>query len=266
LLYDLDDDLFHQPEWVGHAAGLARELDLVELLVRSSDLVTVSTPVLSAALAAYTSRMIVVRNAIEPGLYERDSAGAPAPGGEVRALFYGAEARTRDYELCRSAVDEACRRRPRIRRVWLGATGPKVRALVDETHPYAPAGAAFASALAAARPDIGLAPLGSGDFERAKSELHWLEYSAAGAATIACRLRPNGPYDVIRDGVDGLMAESADDWRRHLASLAGSAALRTEMAGRARERVIAEYSAASRAVQWAAVFRWVASHPGVGLG
>lgn len=265
IIYDLDDDLLHQPDWVGHAAGLALELDVVELLVRSADLVTVSTPVLSQALAPYTKRSVVVRNAIELGLYGPVLASASEVGDEVRILFYGAGVRTREYELCRRAVDEAAASGPRVRRIWLGATDPAVRALVDEVYPYAQAGASFASALAGTRPDIGLAPLGSGDFERAKSELHWLEYSAVGAATIATRLAPSGPYDVIDDGVDGLLAETPDDWRRHVAGLAASSDRRAEIAGRARERIASDYSAARRAMEWAAVFRWAASHAGAGL-
>ncbi len=274
VLYDLDDDLFHQPDWVGHRAGLTRELDLVELLIRSADLVTVATPALKAAISSYTQRTHVIRNAVEPGLYVADPPQASVPASDPgtdsgaseqpRVLFCGAAVRAQDYELCRSAVDEVAAT-SRIRRIWLGAAGSAVGSLVDETHPYVPAGSRFARRLASLRPDIGLAPLGEGEFGRAKSELHWLEYSAVGAATVASRLHPSGPYDVIRDGVDGFLAESPAEWRRCLADLVADPARRGDTAERARERMIAEYSAADRAVEWAAVYRWVASHPGAGL-
>ena len=73
-----------------------------------------------------------------------------------------------------------------------------------------------------------------------------------------------GPYDVIRDGVDGLLARNKAQWREQLTRLATSPALREEMAGRARERVLAEYDVHRRVEEWAAAFRWAADHAGRG--
>ncbi|MEO5768197.1 MAG: glycosyltransferase [Polyangia bacterium] len=270
VMYDLDDDLFHQPEWVGHGPGLARALDLVELLIRAADLVTVSTPVLERLLQPLTARIHVIRNAIDPDLYRTDVAAAPAgddPGDDprvTRVLFYGADVRRRDYAVCKAAVDKAARARRRTRRIWLGSDSPAVRALVDEALPKVETGAPFGAALANLHPHVGLAPLEPGPFASAKSELHWLEYAMVGAATVASRLPTAGPYDVIEDGRDGLLAAGAADWRRAVMRLVSSTDLRTEIAGRARERVLAEYQAAERAENWAAAYRWAANHPGIG--
>ena len=274
VVYDLDDDLFHQPSWAGHAAGLARELELVELFIRTADLVTVATPTLARRLAPLNQHVHVVRNAIEPALYQAPAgassrgaeaaapAGRPARGdqaaaaSETRALFYGADVRRRDYAVCRAAVDSAAAGgaaggRP-IRRIWLGSDSPSVMKLVDEAVPYQRSVPEFAAALAAARPDIGLAPLEDSLFAQAKSELHWLEMSIVGAATVASRL-------------DGLLAGDEAEWRRALLDLAASPALRTEIAGRARERILAEYQVRDRAAEWAAAYRWAASHSGIGI-
>ena len=127
-----------------------------------------------------------------------------------------------------------------------------------------PAGPAVAAALSNLHPHIGLAPLQPSEFASAKSELHWLEYSLVGAVTVASRFATGGPYDPIQDGQDGLLAMGADEWQRALARLAASPALRTDIAGRARERILAGYQAAARAVEWAAAYRWAAAHPGIG--
>ena len=123
---------------------------------------------------------------------------------------------------------------------------------------------AFAAELAKAHPDIGLAPLVDEPFNRARSELHWLEYSMAGATTMASGTMGGGPYEVIRDGVDGLLARNKGEWIEGLRRLSASPALRQELAGRARERVLAEYAAADRAAEWAAAYRWAAEHAGRG--
>jgi glycosyltransferase involved in cell wall biosynthesis len=87
----------------------------------------------------------------------------------------------------------------------------------------------------------------------------------AGAACVATRLMGGGPYEVIRDGVDGLLARNKAQWRDALRSLAGSPDRRAELAGRARERVLAEYRAADRAIEWADAYRWAAEHAGRGI-
>jgi hypothetical protein len=62
--------------------------------------------------------------------------------------------------------------------------------------------------------------------------------------------------------VDGLLARNKAEWRDKLRGLAGSPQLRTELAGRARERVLAEYDVRQRAAEWADAFRWAADHAG----
>jgi hypothetical protein len=46
--------------------------------------------------------------------------------------------------------------------------------------------------------------------------------------------------------------------------MAASRVLREELAGRARKRVLAEYTLAERALEWADVFKWALSHGGSG--
>ena len=115
-----------------------------------------------------------------------------------------------------------------------------------------------------ARPDIGLAPLRDTPYNSCRSELHWLEYALAGAPAIVSGVAGPGPYDPVRDGVDGLVAHSPADWERHLLALVCSPDLRAEIAGRARERVLLDYTVSARAGEWADAYRWAAEHAGAG--
>jgi glycosyltransferase involved in cell wall biosynthesis len=268
IVYETDDDLLDCPDWTGVGPTTRRERDLVERLLNMADLVTTTTPVLAERLAAVGSAPVrVIRNAINPAWF---AAGVPdnaadAPG-DPRVVYHGVPVRLRDYEVARPAVDAAAREFPGMRRVWLGAANERrVVAAMDEVRPWVDGAAKFAAALVAARPDIGLAPLVDEQFNRAKSELHWLEYSIAGAVTVVSGFAEAGPYDVVRDGVDGLVARNSSDWARHLRALASSRDLRSELAGRARERVLAEYDVNRRAGEWAEAYRWAAAHGGSGL-
>jgi glycosyltransferase involved in cell wall biosynthesis len=263
VAYETDDDILATPGWTGQSAVVGLESDLVRAMLKRADLVTVSTPPLERMASRHNPAVRMIRNAIEPDWYPDP---AEMPSGEVgpRILFYGVPARLRDYAICRDAVDETVRATPDARRIWLGGDTPALRAVTDEVRDYVRSAPAFARSLVEARPDIGLAPVADEPFNRGRSELHWLEYSMAGAVTIASRLMGGGPYEVIRDGVDGLLARNKAEWREALKSLARSPARRAEIAGRARERVLTEYRAADRAVEWADAYRWAAGHAGRG--
>jgi hypothetical protein len=261
MVYELDDNLLAPQPWLGFYNRMQGELDLIDRLARRADLVTVSTPVLAAALTRRNSEIRVIRNAIDPRRY--DAGSPPEADRPLTFLYYGVAARSRDYAICRDVIDDAARRHSG-RRVWLGSDEPAIRAMVDDARPYVNDVTRFAAQLAAVRPDVGVAPVGQDDFSRGHSELHWLEYSMAGAATVASRTMGGGPYDVVRDGVDGLLARNKAQWREQLEKLAASKALREELAGRARERVLAEYDVRNRAAEWADALRWAAEHAGRG--
>jgi glycosyltransferase involved in cell wall biosynthesis len=262
VLYDADDDILDYPDWTGLGAAARRERDLALRILSMADVVTAATPVLADRLRAHArGDLRVVRNAVDPAWY----SGRPETGlvGDPRVVYHGVPVRLRDYEVARPAVDELAVAHRGLRRVWIGAAHePRVVACVDEARPWVDGLAAFGAALVAARPDIGIAPLVDEPFNRAKSELHWLEYSIVGAPVVATAFDGPGPYDVIRDGEDGLLAHSAADWARQLRRLAGSAWLRSEIGAAARRRVLSDYTVETRALEWADTFRWAATHGG----
>lgn len=267
IVYETDDDLLQVDADNGIGRSVAHELDLIERMLHRSDLVTTTTPVLAAHFEGLTSEVRVVRNAVDPGWYAPDPGSPSAGRSDTRArlLFYGSAGRMRDYAICAPAVNAL--RRSAVRRVWLGAPDIETREArdqFDEVHGFVIGTEAFARTLAGLHPDIGLAPLRGSSFDRAKSELHWIEYAMAGAVTVASGLPGGGPYDVIRNGVDGIVIDRADHWEPTLRRLVGSRNLREEMAGRARERVLREYTVEARADDWAAAFRLAFEHRGRG--
>jgi len=269
IVYETDDDLIATAAWYERegsprkAQEIRAEQGLIERMMRLADVVTVSSPVLETVASPYNDSVRVIRNAVDPALYSNVSdLGAVA--GYPRVLYYGTTPRRRDYEVCRSAVNRAARAFPDLKRIWLGSDHQTIRSIVDETIPYVAGVPAFAAELTRAQPHIGLAPVLDDPFNRSRSELHWLEYTMAGAATIASRTSEPGPYDVIRDGTDGLLASSSTEWLEAISRLATSPTLREEIVGRARERVLAEYTVARRADEWADAYRWAANNPGRG--
>lgn len=274
IVYETDDDHWNIKNWNGYYKDVRLEHDLIGEMTRRADLVTVATPVLAQRYGRYNPRIRVVRNAIDPALYQKDTPRPP--GDKPRLVYYGSTARMRDYHgapnergkheggYARAAVEA---HRNLLTRVFLG-TNPGTEGIMahyfDEQTPYIEGIAAFSKALANSHGDIGIAPLGGDAFDQAKSELHWLEYAMTDMAFIGQRFNGDGPYSVVRNGVDGLLARGAQEWHDTVGKLARSADLRAQLAGAAKERVLAEYDYRTRAAEWADAFRWAADHAGIG--
>jgi hypothetical protein len=277
IIYETDDlHISHGVQkWNGYWKAANLERPLIEDMARRADLLTVATPMLATHYGRYNPRIRVIRNAIDPDLYRCDT---PRPDGtKPRLVYYGSTARMRDYAgqyvtgdpkdgkgYAFRAVQE---NRNLLTRVFYGTnpgTEEIIEKLFDEHHPYVVGIEAFAKALTNSHGDIGIAPLGGDEFDRCKSELHWLEYAITGQAFIGERYNGDGPYQVVRDGVDGLLARGAQEWYDSVKKLAKSKDLREQLAGAAKERVIADYSLKVRAQEWADAYRWVAENAGIG--
>ena len=258
-VYDADDWDLGTPQFHTWSPKVEVAKPMIERMIREADVVTVSTPALAVQYRSLARREpIVVRNAVDLELYAADE---PRTDERITALFYGTDTRIRDYwgapdsrgrwkgGYARAAV----RSNPALRSVWLGSAGGQTNEF-DEVVLYDEDMRRFFRRLGNIHADIGLAPLAGDPFDLCKSELHWLEMSAASIPVIAQRFMGGGPYGMIRDGVDGLLARGLQDWYDGVRRLAALPQLRADLVAAARERMAAEYSPKARAALWAEAF------------
>jgi glycosyltransferase involved in cell wall biosynthesis len=93
--------------------------------------------------------------------------------------------------------------------------------------------------------DIGLMPLDDGEWERGKCGYKALQVMAMGRPVVASMVGAN--CSIFRHGINGLLAQTHDDWLSALQLLAGDPALRGRIGAAARATVESEYSLASQA-------------------
>lgn len=280
ILYETDDLILQgsMTTWNGQFPDMAAQEGLVRKMAMRADLVTVTTPTLAKYMGALNPRVRVIRNAVNPDIYKPTE---PRPEGDkVRLCYYGSTVRMRDYAGYRDDISRkfvggypaaaVLDYWNKLYPIFIGSTPEYINDLkpfFKEIRPFVKDIAGFARELANTHPDIGMAPvLADGGFDACKSELHWLEYTAAGAATIATRYPggpDNGPYNCIRDGVDGVLARGRAEWSDGLKKLLNPN-FRAQIIGAARERLMAEYDYRVRAAEWAEAFRWVSEHRGIG--
>lgn len=101
--------------------------------------------------------------------------------------------------------------------------------------------------------DIGIAPLKDHDFNRAKSNLRWLEYSALKVPTVASRVYPF--KNSIRHGEDGLIANSKQEWYEALKGLIVDAGRRTAMGRQSYKRVKQDFNMETTAIKYAEILK-----------
>lgn len=217
VVAEVDDDFFT----VSGRARLARaeydpdRLASIDALVRGADTVIVSTPELAEVVRPVARHVVVVPNALDPGLW---TSGATEddderPAGEHRVLYMGTLTHAADLELLRDVfADLATADGTPIRLEVIGVTedgdaGWFRRLEVPDGH-YP----AFSRWLVAhrARWRAGVAPLRDEEFNRAKSDLKFLEYTALGLPAVVSD-RPS--YAVAeRYGAVGV-PDDVDAWR-----------------------------------------------------
>jgi Glycosyl transferases group 1 len=248
LVVELDDNLFLKDpddlEYGGHLDSLAR-------LVEAASLVTVSTEPLREALSDRAKDVAVVPNALDERLW------GPPPHREsslgTRLLFFGTRTHADDLALLRPVVERL--RHEVGHGVQLFVIGGEHKGEARDWYsrvtlpPRRNDYPAFARWIRkrAGQFDIGVAPLVDNEFNRSKSDLKFLDYSALGLPGVYSDVPA---FASCVDGVTGLKTPNTDEgWCEALVRLCTDAQLRAAL-GRAaqgyvfRERCLAHSAAA----------------------
>lgn len=266
VLYDTDDNFLAVPH--DHPMRLRLEPVIpfaAELLARA-DCVTVSTPELKRAFAGRARRVEVLPNLIDERLWSPAAVSvAMSDSGPVRIVFAGTPSRSDDLAFLVPVLAGIQGRYGQgVAFTFLGCTLPGVAA---QAVPFQEDYAGYARVLAALQPDIGLAPLADSPFNRCKSPVKWLEYSAVGAAGVYADLPP---YARVTHGVTGLkVGPDPEQWFEALDVLIRDGALRRRLASQARAEVLSRWSLRAGAEGYQRLWQSIIAgghRPGAGQG
>lgn len=93
--------------------------------------------------------------------------------------------------------------------------------------------------------DIGVMPLPDEEWARGKCACKALEYMAVGVPVVTSPVGVNA--EIIRNGVNGLLAATEDEWVAQLERLVMDAGLRRELGAKGRETVVNDFSTSVQA-------------------
>jgi len=257
VIYEMDDLLHDLPDTNPHKPGMASRIPAILSMVRRAAAVTVSTEALKERLAAFNSKVHVFPNLLDDRLWRTEAVHRPVEASPVVIGYAGTTTHRADLQLVEDALVELARKwGSRVAFRFMGCATDRLAALPGFSFLRFERGyEGYARTLVGAGIDIGVAPLVDNAFNRCKSDIKWLEYSACGIASVCSDLPP---YSVVRSGETGLrVGNTTAEWFGALDQLVGDAQARRAMAGRARAQVMAQRTMQGGAQRLLQIYREV---------
>lgn len=247
LLYDFDDAI-----WLPSAESRNGIFASLRFPGKTADICRLAKAVIvgNAYLADYARRyaddVSIIPTTIDLARYPVQPA-LPANGPIVIA-WTGSFSTLHHLELARVAIERFARDRQVIVRVI--CSEPPRRPFIGAKTEFVP-WSADDEARDVGNAHFGIMPLPDNEFARGKCGCKALQFMATGRPTIVSPVGVN--TEIVRSGVNGLIADSEDEWVAAFETLAASAELRARMGAAARRTVEERFSSVGAAAGFAAV-------------
>ena len=258
VAYELDDLLTELPDshpdflsYLSTRSAILRALPQVDAVIGS-------TPELCSYLGQFNQHVHLLPNYLDDGLWEVRQS--PPPTGERLVIGYmGGHSHAPDLEMITPALLRLLEKHAdRIQLDFWGiAPPPALRDLpwVKWRQVALLSYREFAAYFSEQACDIFIAPLADNQFNRAKSSLKFLEYSALGAPGVYSRVQPYAR--VVEHGVNGLLADTPAEWFSALCQLVEDSELRLRLGAAARQTLQENWLLSAHVQEWADVYRTI---------
>lgn len=207
-----------------------------------------STPALCEQLARFSRKSYLHRNALDSSILEYVTDRFSKIKRDCITIFYGSGTKTHDadFEVAVPSLIRILETFPKVRLTIVGfLNSPKeFDAYLDQIDRLDfLRSESYWEVLG--RSDINIAPLEAGIFSDCKSEIKWLEAAILKVPSVVSDTRTY--REVVRDGENGYIASSAQEWYEKLASLVKDSTLRQFMGESAYASARAAYKPESSA-------------------
>lgn len=250
LLYDFDDAVFVRDSYSPKGPHSSRRSQRFAHTVRAADAVVAGNVFLAEQACRFTDpdRVVVIPTCVDPSGYRMSDHS----GDTARLVWVGSSSTLNGLEQAAPLLEAVGRAVPGARLKLVCDRFLRLNHLpVVERHWSA---ATEADELADA--EIGIAWVPDDDWSRGKCGLKVLQYLAAGLPVVA---NPVGVHtEMVRDGVTGFLARTADEWADAVRALAADPDLRRRMGRAGRALVESQYSVRAGAARWLTLLRSIA--------
>lgn len=259
LIYELDDLLFELPENHPLMKTGCYSINLIPILnaVCEADLVTVSTNPIADYLRPFNPNIKVLPNYLIDKYWEflpiRNQQNNP---DRIVIGYIGGATHLEDMEMVIEPLlkinDQYSEK---IQFIFFGLNPPEIfkKRTTVRVKSIVPVYKNYAKALKNQNFDILIAPLINNEFNQAKSNIKYLEYSTLGAPGIYSNVKPFS--EIVKNGKNGLLASSHQEWFDCLKALIESPEMRREIALNAQKTVKSNYMLSQHANEWSVAYQ-----------
>jgi hypothetical protein len=221
-------------------SSLTRDF-LLDAMARAHALI-VTTPVLGEELAPINGRIEVMPNLLDPRIWARGRSSRAPGSGPVIIGYCGTPTHFQDLLMVEEALARLVEKHPgRVAFRFFGCVTPALENLPGASICGFKEGyEAYAQTLMGGGIHIALAPLVDHRFNRCKSAIKWLEYSALGAVGVYSDLAPY--QSCVRHGETGFLAQAQpQSWFEILEHLVLDEETRRTVAGNAQQETLGRH-------------------------
>ena len=247
VIYELDDDLLSIPDTnpvYDDAMSIHR---YIERVAKYSHAVIVSTDDLKEVMSQYNENVYVYNNHIDTELWMQNKNKNKNKNVNVNEKIVIAYAGTPTHEEDLKIIEPALVKisaeyKDQIEFLFIGCVTDKLRGLHNSKVLVFDANyKEYVELMQSLTIDIALAPLLLTEFNLAKSNIKWLEYSACGAVGIFSDI-PSYRQSVRQYETGIVSSNDSDEWYQAIKKLLDEPVLRRTIACQARDDVASNYS------------------------
>lgn len=261
LIYETDDDFLDMNSSNPSFNYIQGNLANIKKLVSAADGIVVSTSELKRRFdnLNLSSNVTIIRNYYLDNVLPLKEFSYNG-NQYVKIGYFGTMTHNNDLELIHNVI---LRLKDIFSKKGIQVDLEVIGASIDENvdwfdvkkMPYYPMSMATFMKWIAARAnwDIGIIPLVNTEFNKCKSELKYIEFTALGVPIVASDV--DAYKDTIEEGVTGFLANNEDEWVNKLSMLIEDPKLRNGILNNAREDILKNYNLKSRAKQWDEIFK-----------
>jgi processive 1,2-diacylglycerol beta-glucosyltransferase len=277
VIYEIDDLLLELPDVHPDRPIHYYTPSLLPMLraIVEADLVTTSTPVLAGYYRTFNQSTVALPNCLDDNLWPiggkghcRETKGDEYSDDHPLTIGYmGSNTHLPDLQSLTPVFQFLLDRYgEQIQFHFWGGEPPeqlRMHPLVEWTPLQIADYARFADFFSGQQCNIFIAPLLDSFFNRCKSPIKYLEYSAQGVPGVYSKV---DPYDsVIEHGRNGLLASTLAEWELQIQTLIENPALRQQIGQNARQDVLDHWLLSQHANEWRDAYLKAQSLAGVRL-
>lgn len=251
LVLDIDDDPFsvdkNHPEYEYHKS----HEEMMRMEIGTAAHVIVSTEPLKKVVEKINPNVTVIQNAIDRSIW--DFPIKRHKSKRIRLGWIGSGSHMADRDVVKDAMHVIMKKYPQVDFYHAGMC------MVDgkDTREFSFKGTKgyeeYPEFLNSLKLDIAIAPIKNTRFNRAKSNIKWLEHSMLKIPMVLSDVTPYS--DSVTHGVDGFLAKTTDDWVKYLSMLIESKELREKIGEAANKKVNEEWIIEKQLPKYAKLFQ-----------